>query len=197
MKKAILLVIVVAVVLAFASLAEPIRSITWERSNHLLESGVTVRQFFQEVDPSMLAEIPSRFHDVQIKPASRSSLRVERQVEGDGLESILGIAISYTGSTAAKSDSRCYFGVSSTVTWPPFFRIPYMSVIGLLYGPGGLWGSCSDSGTNVWRVTENDTVSVQGGGSYSTTGIHVVELPAGYSPPMEVVYTQTPWIQVP
>ena len=198
MKRMVLLTAIVALTLAFPSLAEPTRNTSWKTACNMLASGVTVREFFQAVDPAMLTRIPRKFHDVKIEPASAiRSVRQTDEYDLENIDDIDDITVNITSATNAESGSQCYFGVSSTVHWPPFFRLPYMSVIGQLYGPGGMWGYISDSGTNVWRVTENDTISVQGGESYATTGIHFCEFPPGYFPATAVGYTQTRWVHVP
>jgi len=196
MKNAIVLASILVVVMSVSLLAKPIQETTWEEASNLLSKGATVREYFQAVDPEMLSRIPAKFHGEPIKPASQTAgaFRTMGKPEKERVDEII---VSCTGRTTAKSGSRCYFGVSSTVIIPLFFRLPYMSIIGQLFGPGGMWGSFTSSGTNKWRVTKNSTISVQGSSNYATTGIHFMEYPPGFFPPTEVVYSQTAWVYVP
>jgi hypothetical protein len=116
---------------------------------------------------------------------------------GNGLveSSILDIHFDYT-SKLYVSGKKLTYGSSTTILWPPFTRVPSMSLAIYLLEDGAIIGATSKTTFNVWRITKQDTCVVDGGAYYQTLGHHYIEAPEGYWPPVVFVvsYSVLRWV---
>ena len=170
-------------------------------------SDITVREFLERVDPTMLYRIPHEFWDVKVQwgaetlqfhwnGAPEEALTKDIDAGGVEPESIV-IYVRCTNAIRDLGGRDVYYGASSTVWYPPFLRMPYMQVTAWLWETG-MWPVDSeyDDCYNCWRVTVNDVEHVAGQHYYQTVSLHCAEAPPGYEPQYQCTtrYSSNIWI---
>lgn len=128
----------------------------------------------------------------EARPVSEPESVLESDPENSEVTPEFVIVVSHTRAISDQGNRRVYFGASSTVVLPPFYRLPYMSVDAVLFEDGWPIGYTGNDNNNVWRVTTNDTETVAGGGrAYWATTYHYVVYPPDYWPPYDFVIGST------
>lgn len=194
------------------ALAAPVKNIG-KIVDNLWGSDITAGELLQLTCPDALARLPQGVWNAKVvwgpkdgggvttkvqyvpkKTAAIENTTSSGKVETPGSARIT-VWIDHSSKISA-SGRNVPYGASSTVILPPFLRMQYMWVEGVLRGSDGTWASTWDDGYDVWRVTTNDTEHVGGQADYWTIGYHVVE-DSNMVPPYLFVVTRSRTMWVP
>lgn len=166
--------------------------------DRLKGSDISVREFLLQVSPEVLYQIPQEAWDTKVvwgDSLAPTPTRRGTPLDEAGAEASTYIVLSPTWCFYTQGKQVTYGG-STTIIWPPFFRMDALSVYCFLLEDGVNIDIHFDYDTNVWRVTSQESYIVSGGAYYQNMIYHMGDAPAGYNPPIQFVvsYSNTYWI---
>jgi hypothetical protein len=157
---------------------------------------ITVNDFLRQVSPELLPRIPKEVLNTYVIWGESPAVQYgnnEIDDSSDATRSVISVWRSWTFYVAGK---RVTYGGSNTIVIPPMFEVPAMSVYCFLMEDGTSIDTHGDYDTNVWRVTSQESRTVNGGAWYYNMIYHMTDYPAGYNPPVEfhVNFSNMRWI---
>ncbi|MBN2487454.1 MAG: hypothetical protein JXA98_00330 [Methanosarcinaceae archaeon] len=181
--------------------------------NQLWGQKITIGEYMEKVHPNILKKMPQETLEYyyatemvwpdlseQGSHSCESTAFFDPSSNSQDSLSILDFMIWSYDSEMDVTGSNIDFSSWSKILYPPYSRVPSMTVFSYLWYDDGnsqtIVEVAYEHETNVYKLEASDSYSADSAGNYRAAGSHYIVFPPGYNPPEWYGTSSTNWVYI-